>query len=387
MELLKENLYIIGSITKRVGEKMYFTRLPFLGHQCGVCGAIYEYHPILYCGIEPEISNVQTIGNINYEVGHKQSDYSTNSYECLRAIFDIIMPGKTTIKLSYYVNFKIKGKSGYCSSCKRNYIIIPSDNNWYSFVDTFNIISTVDYNLIYDANSDKEDVFNMPESESKKNSSEEKYKFKINEKIPVRDGYEFLGWAEEKDQKKVKYKSGENITVEWKSGNNVEKTLYAVWRKHDLDEYDVKIKLNIEKIWEDNENKAGNRPDSVTVELYGNDVLIDEIVLNSKNNWSSEIEVLKYNELGEEIVYTIDEKETSKYYEKIVDGYKIINKYITNDDKTEDNYENIEDNDNIENVDTSDINIYVYVSIFIVAIIITIMFIILSIKTRLKNNE
>jgi len=254
-------------------------------------------------------------------------------------------------------------------------------------VDTFNIISTVDYNLIYDANSDKEDVFNMPESESKKNSSEEKYKFKINEKIPVRDGYEFLGWAEEKDQKKVKYKSGENITVEWKSGNNVEKTLYAVWRKHDLDEYDVKIKLNIEKIWEDNENKAGNRPDSVTVELYGNDVLIDEIVLNSKNNWSSEIEVLKYNELGEEIVYTIDEKETSKYYEKIVDGYKIINKYITNDDKTEDNYENIEDNDNIENVDTSDINIYVYVSIFIVAIIITIMFIILSIKTRLKNNE
>jgi len=61
-------------------------------------------------------------------------------------------------------------------------------------VDTFNIISTVDYNLIYDANSDKEDVFNMPESESKKNSSEEKYKFKINEKIPVRDGYEFLGW-------------------------------------------------------------------------------------------------------------------------------------------------------------------------------------------------
>lgn len=44
---------------------------------------------------------------------------------------------------------------------------------------------------------------------------------------------------------------------------------------------------SVEKIWEDNENSAGNRPSSVMVQLYANDAIHgDAVELNETNNWT-----------------------------------------------------------------------------------------------------
>ncbi len=106
------------------------------------------------------------------------------------------------------------------------------------------------------------------------------------------------------------------------------------------------------KKWEDNNDEYSKRPRSVVLQVFNKDKLVAEEKVSADNNWSYEFEVPKYDELGNEIEYTIDEKDIPKYYEKSINGYTVINKCI---------YE--------PSIDTSDINIFVYILIFLVAIV------------------
>lgn len=46
------------------------------------------------------------------------------------------------------------------------------------------------------------------------------------------------------------------------------------------------VDLAVKKVWDDQDNKLGNRPDSVTVTLYNGSEAIEKVVLSEKNGWS-----------------------------------------------------------------------------------------------------
>ena len=77
-----------------------------------------------------------------------------------------------------------------------------------------------------------------------------------------------------------------------------------------LDLVDVKI----EKVWDDDDNALGMRPDSITVVLLQNEEEYDTVVLSSSNNWSYTWSQLPQYQNGVLVEYTIDELSVEPYY-------------------------------------------------------------------------
>ena len=73
----------------------------------------------------------------------------------------------------------------------------------------------------YDANGGE----NAPDGESKEIEVGQKAEFTVTNAVPARIGYEFLGWASDKDSSEAEYTANETVSV---SENT---TLYAVWKK------------------------------------------------------------------------------------------------------------------------------------------------------------
>ena len=72
----------------------------------------------------------------------------------------------------------------------------------------------------------------------------------------------------------------------------------------------------VNKVWEDNNNQDGIRPDSVTIGLYNGDKLVKTVELNVSNNWTYDFTNLPKYENGKEIVYIARE-------ENVPDGYEV----------------------------------------------------------------
>ena len=106
---------------------------------------------------------------------------------------------------------------------------------------------------------------------------------------------------------------------------------------------DYRVTRKVEKVWDDNEDVKGRRPDSVTVELTAdgstsyNEQELETVILDKENNWMYTFEGLpKYTETGEIISYSVVETETNpddlEYYEEAVietfgENIKVTNKY------------------------------------------------------------
>ncbi len=91
------------------------------------------------------------------------------------------------------------------------------------------------------------------------------------------------------------------------------------------------VEIPIEKKWDDEENRDGVRPESITVRLYadGEEVASAEVKPDENGDWTYTFTDLpKYKEQGVEIEYTVDEDPVSAY-EKSVDGYVITNKHVS----------------------------------------------------------
>lgn len=97
--------------------------------------------------------------------------------------------------------------------------------------------------------------------------------------------------------------------------------------KNDVRYPEEQQEISVVKIWKDNNNKAGKRPEKILVGLYENNRLKEQVELSSKNNWSYE---WKY--LNKEAVYSVTELQIPKEYEMSVENtennYTITNTYI-----------------------------------------------------------
>lgn len=76
-----------------------------------------------------------------------------------------------------------------------------------------------------------------------------------------------------------------------------------------------KVKVKVNKIWQDNDDQAGKRPTSVTIVLKGDGVEKARKTISAQENWEwTFTDLPKKNDAGNDIVYTVEELH--------VDGYK-----------------------------------------------------------------
>lgn len=95
------------------------------------------------------------------------------------------------------------------------------EDNKIKLTQTSSGVTTFPVYLGYDANNGT----NAPDGSSAEIVAGDSATFTISDSVPTRTGYNFLGWATNKDATSAEYSSGGSITI---SSNT---TLYAVWKK------------------------------------------------------------------------------------------------------------------------------------------------------------
>ena len=103
-------------------------------------------------------------------------------------------------------------------------------------------------------------------------------------------------------------------------------------RYHDLGLYASQINIPVEKVWNDNNDQDGKRPDFVTVTLYVDDKSTGQsLTLNEANGWKGAFENLVESENGKKINYTVKEAPVSGYASATTgsasEGFTITNSY------------------------------------------------------------
>ena len=104
-----------------------------------------------------------------------------------------------------------------------------------------------------------------------------------------------------------------------------------------IDYTSIKTEKEAVKTWNDDNNKAGVRPEKVELELYANGTATGtKKEANATNNWKVKFEYLnKYDAQGKEITYTVKEVGTVEHYKAETNGLKVTNTidYTTFKDK------------------------------------------------------
>ena len=165
------------------------------------------------------------------------------------------------------------------------------------------------------------------------------------------------GWSGEwtnlqkyKDGKEIQYTIVEDTVEHYTPSAPVKTTdengvtVFTITNSREVE----KTKIAVKKIWVDDTDAAGFRPDSITIQLKANDEPVDgkTIELKASNDWKGEFTDLNKYANGQEIEYTVEEvRETTqngetkllpwaaKYGTPVVaenenkDGYTITNSY------------------------------------------------------------
>lgn len=94
----------------------------------------------------------------------------------------------------------------------------------------------------------------------------------------------------------------------------------------------AKISIHVEKIWNDNENVAGKRPQNVKVFLIENqESVVNTLVLPAENSWAGDFTDIPEYKNGKKIEYSIQEAAAGEYHSEISgsakDGFVVTNTY------------------------------------------------------------
>ena len=100
---------------------------------------------------------------------------------------------------------------------------------------------------------------------------------------------------------------------------------YTITNSHKTEETEVKVT----KVWDDNNDQDGYRPNTIKVELLGNNEKAGEVTLSEANNWTYTFEKLPKKAAGKVINYTVKEFEVEHYTTEttgnMTSGYTITN--------------------------------------------------------------
>ena len=168
----------------------------------------------------------------------------------------------------------------------------------------------------------------------------------------------------------------------YKAGQEIDYTLEEVTVEgytSVIDNYDITnthvpetISFNVTKVWDDNNNQDGKRPESITVRLLANGEEIDSYTITSENDWTYSFTELPRYQNGEEIDYTITEDEVAGYVITVGENVevfdenetKVINNTITNTHEPEkikiEGQKTWEDFENEYNSRPKEITVYLY---------------------------
>lgn len=131
--------------------------------------------------------------------------------------------------------------------------------------------------------------------------------------------WEFTDLPTMVDGKRVKYTISENPVPAYETIIDG----YDVTNKH----VPEKIEISGQKTWNDDNNRDGLRPESITVNLLADGKIVASKTVTAADGWKwSFTDLYKYNH-GAEIVYTISEVPVFSYVTEI-DGFDIINMYV-----------------------------------------------------------
>ena len=132
----------------------------------------------------------------------------------------------------------------------------------------------------------------------------------------------------------------EDLNNEFYQKTNVDQSSKTITNTFQVPGENVTIKAT--KVWEDNNNEAKKRPENVTLQVKDGDRLVQSGIVNEGNSWTYEFNVAKYDSLGKEIQYTVDEADLgNKFYTKVgttgnmTDGFTVTNKFEVPDEKVE----------------------------------------------------
>ena len=126
-----------------------------------------------------------------------------------------------------------------------------------------------------------------------------------------------------------------------------------------------KVSLTVSKVWVDNENRSGVRPESVSIILLENgEYLGRSVELNEDNKWTYVFSELDETRNGEPIHYTVRERNGSDLYHVSIDGNPVRGYTITNTLENETIDIEImkiwDDEDNKDNKRPSEITVFLY---------------------------
>ena len=93
------------------------------------------------------------------------------------------------------------------------------------------------------------------------------------------------------------------------------------------EEEEKKTEIEVVKIWDDNDNKDGNRPDKITVRLYAGGKEVSKAELSAANGWRKTFGELPKYVNGRPIKYSVTE-DPVKWYAADIKGFTITNRYI-----------------------------------------------------------
>ena len=90
---------------------------------------------------------------------------------------------------------------------------------------------------------------------------------------------------------------------------------------------DEQIIVSGKKTWNHGTNPAANRPDSITLIIKADDVIVIQRLITTADHWAWSYKLPKYGRDGREITYTVNEARFEDYV-KMVDGYNLANTYM-----------------------------------------------------------
>ena len=138
--------------------------------------------------------------------------------------------------------------------------------------------------------------------------------------------YSFTGLQKTKDGVDIVYTITEDAVEGYTTsveGNTTSGEGYTVTNTHNP----ATTEITVKKVWDDEDDKDGIRPDSITVTLYANGDEYDTAEITAEDGWKTTFTGLYVYENGQEIVYTVDEVAVEGYTTEI-DGYTITNTHV-----------------------------------------------------------